>query len=158
MQRLTEEQRKLWAVDGYVRIEGALSPDQVEFFSAQVDAMRERPGWEPKSGELPRGHYGWVERSANQDPEGFMDRRDILPYHQAFIDLIDQSPVFDLIVDVMGPYICFSMSQAIVRASGDGFPGLHPHRWRRGPAQRPRDRDEPAHRRQGALPPHRRRG
>ena len=51
-----------------------------------------------------------------------MDRRDILPYNQAFIDLIDKEK-FDLIVDIMGPNIIFSMSQAIVRGSGDGFPG-----------------------------------
>ena len=32
MQRLTEEQRTQWAVDGYLCIEGALKPDEVEFF------------------------------------------------------------------------------------------------------------------------------
>ena len=44
-------------------------------------------------------------------------------YHQAFIDLIDRPPVFDLILDLMGPYIQFSMSQAIIRASTEMFPG-----------------------------------
>jgi ectoine hydroxylase-related dioxygenase (phytanoyl-CoA dioxygenase family) len=52
-----------------------------------------------------------------------MDRRDLLTYHQAFIDLIDRPRVFDLILDLMGPYIQFSMSQAIVRASTETFPG-----------------------------------
>ena len=52
-----------------------------------------------------------------------MDRRDLLPYHQAFIDLINHPAVFDLILDLMGPYIQFSMSQAIIRASTDMFPG-----------------------------------
>ena len=52
-----------------------------------------------------------------------MDRRDLLPYHKAFRDLIDKPEVFDLVVDIMGPYILFSMSQAIVRASTDTFPG-----------------------------------
>jgi hypothetical protein len=32
-----------------------------------------------------------------------MDRRDLLTYHQAFIDLIDRPRVFDLILDLMGP-------------------------------------------------------
>ena len=41
----------------------------------------------------------------------------------AFIDLIDRPAIFDLILDLMGPYIQFSMSQAIVRASTDLFPG-----------------------------------
>ena len=123
MQRLTEEQRTQWAVDGYLCIEGALKQDEVEFFSSEIDRFRKLPGWEPLSGMLPRGHYGWVEKCADQDPAAFMDRRDILPYNQAFIDLIDKENVFDLIVDIMGPNIIFSMSQAIVRGSGDGFPG-----------------------------------
>ena len=120
MQQLTEEQRNQWAVDGYLCIEGALKSDEVEFFSSEIDRFRKLPGWEPLSGMLPRGHYGWVEKCADQDPEAFMDRRDILPYNQAFIDLIDKENVFDLIVDIMGPNIIFSMSQAIVRGSGDG--------------------------------------
>jgi ectoine hydroxylase-related dioxygenase (phytanoyl-CoA dioxygenase family) len=72
---------------------------------------------------LPRGHYGWVDHADDLDPDGFMDRRDLLPYHRAFRDLIDRPEIFDLIVDIMGPYILFSMSQAIVRASTDQFPG-----------------------------------
>ncbi len=123
MQKLTAEQRKRWSIDGYLHLEGTLSPDQVEFFSDQLDEFRARPGWEPMSGMLPRGHYSWVERCVDQNPEAFMDRRDILPYHQAFIDMIDASPVFDLIVDIMGPNIIFSMSQAIVRGSTEEFPG-----------------------------------
>jgi hypothetical protein len=122
MQKLTDLQRELWAVDGYLQLEGALSPQEVEFFSDQIDQVRARPGYEPAPQELPRGHYKWVDH-ADPDPTSFMDRRDLLPYHQAFIDLIDRPNVFDLVVDLMGPYIQFSMSQAIVRAANDGFPG-----------------------------------
>jgi len=123
MQKLTERQRTDLAVDGYIVVENALSPDEVALFSEEIDNMRARPGWEPMSGMLPRGHYGWVDKCPDQNPDAFMDRRDILSYHQAFIDLIDRPNVFDLIVDIMGPNILFSMSQAIVRGSGDGFPG-----------------------------------
>ena len=119
---LTEEQREQWAVDGYLQLEGALSPAEVEFFSRQIDRVRTQPGYEPAPGKLPRGHYGWVDH-ADPNPEAFMDRRDLLSYHQAFIDLIDRPRVFDLILDLMGPYIQFSMSQAIVRASTETFPG-----------------------------------
>src|SRR5476649_1139560 len=68
---LTEAQREQWAVDGYLQLEGALSPPEVTFFS----------------------------------------------------DLLDKPAIFDLILDLMGPYIQFSMSQAIIRASTDMFPG-----------------------------------
>jgi Phytanoyl-CoA dioxygenase (PhyH) len=119
---LTEAQREQWAVDGYLQLEGALSPAEVDFFSDQIDRVRRQPGYEPAPAKLPRGHYAWVDH-ADPNPEAFMDRRDLLAYHQAFIDLIDRPRVFDLILDLMGPYIQFSMSQAIVRASTETFPG-----------------------------------
>lgn len=118
---LTEEQREQWAVDGYLQIEGALSPAEVDFFSDLLDDVRTKPGFEPAAAELQRGHYAW--KLPDQKKDAFMDRRDLLPYHQAFIDLIDRPRIFDLILDLMGPYIQFSMSQAIIRASTDMFPG-----------------------------------
>lgn len=121
MQVLTDLQREQWAVDGYLQLEGVLSPEEVEFFADRVDRVRTLPGYEPSRSQMP-GHYAWVEH-ADPDPEAFMDRRNLLPYHQTFVDLIDRPGLFDLVLDIMGPYIQFSMSQAIVRASADGFPG-----------------------------------
>ena len=121
MQTLTAEQRDKWAIDGYLHLEQVFSPQEVAFFGAELERMRLKPGWEP--GDLPRGHYEWVQQSANPNPESFMDRRDILSYHDAFIELIDRPSVFDLIVDLMGPYLLLSMTQAIVRASTPDFPG-----------------------------------
>ena len=123
MKTLTDTQRSKWAIDGYLQLEQVLSSEEVAFFSEQLDQMRKKPGWEPAPSELPRGHYAWVQRSANQDPKDFMDRRDILAYDQAFIDLMDRPGVFDLVIDIMGPYLLHSMSQAIVRASTEEFPG-----------------------------------
>ena len=120
MQTLSKEQRRRWEIDGYIHLEGVFDAEETAFFCDQVDKMRAKPGWEPT--DLPRGHYGWVEH-ATPDPESFMDRRDILSYHDAFIELIDRPGVFDLVVDIMGPYLAFSMSQAIVRASTPDFPG-----------------------------------
>jgi len=123
MQTLSAEQRRTWAIDGYLHVPKVLDATLVSHLSSQIDAMRHRPGWEPRPGALPRGHYGWVEQCPDLDPDAFMDRRDVLAYDQAFIDLIDHAPVFDLIVDIMGPNIMFSMSQAIVRASTTEFAG-----------------------------------
>ena len=122
MRTLTDLQREQWAVDGYLQVPGALSPAEVELFSHEIDRVRRLPGYEPAPEDLQRGHYAWVDH-ADLDPDAFMDRRDLLPYHQAFIDLIDRPDIFDLVVDIMGPHIQFSMSQAIVRASTDTFPG-----------------------------------
>src|SRR3990167_9791125 len=90
---LTEAQREQWAVDGYLQIEGALSPAEVDFFSTLLDdTVRTEPGYEPAPGALPRGHYAW--KLPDQNKDAFMDRRDLLPYHQAFIDLIDRPAMF----------------------------------------------------------------
>ena len=95
MQRLTEEQRRRWGTDGYLHLHGVLSAQEVAFFSEQLDRVRAQPGYEPS--DLPRGHYGWLPHADKSANDGFMDRRDLLPYDQSFIDLIDRPNVFDLI-------------------------------------------------------------
>ena len=121
MQRLSDEQRRQWSTDGYLHLRGALSPDEVALYRQEVDRIRGLPGYEPS--DLPRGHYGWLPHADDLDSEGFMDRRHLLEYGEPFIRLMDHSPVFDLIVDLMGPYVLLSMTQAIVRASSHNFPG-----------------------------------
>ena len=124
METLTTEQRRQWQTDGYLHLEGVLDDAQVAFFSDEVDRIRTVPGWEPKHDpELPIGHYAWLDHATDLDPGGFMDRRDLLTYHQGFIDLIDATPVFDYIVDIMGPNILLSMTQAVVRPGDPKFPG-----------------------------------
>ena len=122
MNHLTDKQREQWAIDGYLHLEHALTPRQVDFFSKEFDRMRPEPGWEPCP-DGPLGHYAWLDHTPDLDPEGYMDRRDVLPYDAAFIDLIDHPPVFDLVVDIMGPYLLLSMTHAIVRASTTKFRG-----------------------------------
>ena len=57
MQTLTDAQRELWNSDGYLHLEGALSPEQVRFFSDEMDRIRGIPGYEPDPNpELPMGH------------------------------------------------------------------------------------------------------
>ncbi|NKB97200.1 MAG: hypothetical protein GKR90_01685 [Pseudomonadales bacterium] len=124
MHKLDDQQRKQWHTDGYLHIEGALTAEQVEFFNAEMARFRGQPGYEPDNNpELPIGHYAWLDHARDLDPGGFMDRRDLLSYHQAFIDLIDHEPIFDYVVDIMGPNILLSMTQAIARPPTDKFPG-----------------------------------
>ena len=121
MRTLTPLQRSQWAADGYLHLEAVLSDAEVEFFSNQLDRVRALPGFEPS--DLPRGHYGWLPHASDLDTEGFMDRRHLLDYDDSFIALIDRPEIFDLIVDIMGPYLLLSMTQAIVRPSTDTFAG-----------------------------------
>jgi ectoine hydroxylase-related dioxygenase (phytanoyl-CoA dioxygenase family) len=124
MQTLTEQQRRKFQTDGYLLIEAALDVDDVRFFSREIDRIRQLPGYEPDNDpDLPIGHYAWLDHAKSLDNNGFMDRRELLPYGNAFIDLIDRPPVFDYIVDLMGTNIMLSMTQAIVRPSTEKFPG-----------------------------------
>lgn len=124
MQKLTAAQRELWASEGYLHLEGVLDREQVQFFSDEMDRIRGLPGWEPDNNpELNIGHYAQLPHAKDTDLSGFMDRRDLLSYHPAFIDLIDASPVFDYVVDIMGCNILLSMTQAIARPPTDKFPG-----------------------------------
>ncbi len=106
MQKLADEHSRRFQSDGYLHIEQVLNTDEVEFFRNEIDRIRQIPGYEPdKNPDMPRGHYGWMDHTQDLDSEGFMDRKELLIYGQPFIDLIDSAPVFDYIVDLMGPNI-----------------------------------------------------
>ena len=106
--------------DGFVHIEGALSSEQASQYSSLLEGVRGQPGWEPdKSEGVPDAHYKMVQKSDSP----FMDRRDLLRYHQRFIDLIDTDPVFQFILALMGPHIFLSMAQGIIRSPHQEFAG-----------------------------------
>ena len=97
---LNAEQKRQWAVDGYLQLPQVLSADEVAVLSAQVDDFRAKPGYEPA--DHPQGHYLWMNHCEDLESTGFMDRRHLLAYHHAFIDLIDRPGIFDRIVDLDG--------------------------------------------------------
>lgn len=124
MHRLSTEQQRRFQTEGYLHLEQVLDAELVQHLSAEMDRIRALPGWEPDNDpNLNIGHYAWLDHAKDLDVDGFMDRRDLLPYDQAFIDLIDHQPVFDYIVDLMGVNIMLSMTQAIARPVSDTFPG-----------------------------------
>ena len=122
--KLSEQQLEHWNTHGYLHLESVLNEKEVAHFSSEMDRIRALPGFEPDNDPaLPIGHYKWLESARDLDAEGFMDRRDLLIYGQNFIDLMDQTPLFDYVLQIMGPNIMLSMTQAIVRNSSNKFPG-----------------------------------
>jgi len=124
VEKLSAAQLEQWHTDGYLHLESVLTQSEVKHFLQEMDRIRALPGYEPDNDpELPMGHYKWLESAKDLDTNGFMDRRDLLIYSPAFIDLMDQAPIFDYILQIMGPNIMLSMTQAIVRNATDKFPG-----------------------------------
>ena len=124
MLQLSDEQRHIFETDGYLHLEGVLNPDEVSLFSGEMERIRQLPGFEASTDpKVPIGHYEWRDHATDLDENGELDRHDLLPYHQVFIDLLDRAPVIDYIVDLMGPNIMYSLSQAICRKPSPNFPG-----------------------------------
>ena len=63
MQKLTEEQRNDFAINGYLHLKGVLGAEEVDTLSDELDRVRLEPGYEPSN--LPRGHYGWLPHAAD---------------------------------------------------------------------------------------------
>ena len=121
--KLSEKQLQQWNTHGYLHLESVLDNEQVARFISEMDRIRGVPGYEPDNDPaLPIGHYKGLESARDLDTEGFMDRRALLIYGKDFIELMDQSPLFDYILQIMGPNIMLSMNKAIVRNSSYTFP------------------------------------
>lgn len=93
-------QLRAWNTDGYLVLPGVLSSAQVLSLRRDVDRLRKR------SKEKRPG----VRRKAG------LDQRNILSSSPRFVELIDPTPVFDIALQLLGPYIQLSMAQAIIRA------------------------------------------
>ena len=96
---LNDTQRRQWASDGYLVLKEALPKTMVARLLRQVDRLHRRE----------------VRSSAHAQARPGMDRRNILPDSQEFIDMIDHSSILEPVVELMGPYIQLSMAEAIVR-------------------------------------------
>ena len=124
MLKLDPALKRQFHTDGYIVLKGLLSESEIDHFNGELDRIRRLPGYEPDND--PRfniGHYSFVDHAKDLDPSGFMDRRELLDYSPHLISLIDRAPAFDYLVDLMGPNIMLSMTQAIVRPPSDKFPG-----------------------------------
>ena len=96
---LNDTRQRQWVSDGYLLLQGVLPQTTVTRLIRQVDRL----------------HRTEIRGTPDAKVRPGMDRRNILPDGQEFIDLIDQPAIFGLVVDLMGSYIQLSMAEAIVR-------------------------------------------
>jgi len=105
---LTEEQQQQWAIDGYLVLKDVLSRDEIKLFSKEIDRL----------------HRKHVIRNPDVDSKKGLDRRNLLPDSDVFIELMDHPAVFDLVLDLMGPYIQLSMAEGMIRPPLPDYSGF----------------------------------
>ena len=95
---LTEDQKRQWKADGYIVLEGALSPAEIKGLTAVVDDMYEAYLQQP-----------------DVKPDSPFDRRNVMEEHDIFVELMDHPVTFPVVLELLDPYIQLSMSEILVR-------------------------------------------
>ena len=106
--RFTEKQKSQWAIDGYVVMEGLLNPTEVAEITGHVDKLFD----------------DYLARNPDVERKAGMDYRDALEVCEPLIDMIDHPRVFDVVLDLLGPYIQLSMAEVLVRHPNPDFAGF----------------------------------
>jgi hypothetical protein len=107
-QTLTAEQKRQWATDGYVLLEGVLGKDEVRGISRVVDRLYRQHAPPDKKTRIKKT----------------LDRRNVLGDDDLFIEFMDHPATFDLVLDVLGPNIQLSMAEMVVRQPDPRFKGF----------------------------------
>ena len=102
-----EEQKRQWAIDGYLVLKGVLSRPEVNRLTRAVD-------------RLYRKH---VTQSKDADPKKGLERFNVMEASDIFVELIDYPSTFNLVLDLLGSYIQLSISEVVVRPPNPDFKG-----------------------------------
>ena len=95
---LTEEQTCHWKQNGYLLLKGILSPDKVRNLTIVVDQMHAEHLKQPEA-----------------EPHADFDQRNVMEENNIFVDMMDHPTTFQVVLELMGPYIGLGMSEVIVR-------------------------------------------
>ncbi len=113
---LTDAQKLAFEKQGYLVIEGALAPAQVQHFLQIADAMEAR-----------------ARRASASPPEQFLEIRNAIAREHALLELLDWPATFPLVAELMGPAIQLNTSHVMVRppqpqGTGAEFKAIDWHR------------------------------
>ena len=107
--QLNEQQRCQWTNDGYLLLKGLLSPLEVKRFAREVD-------------RLYREHVPRDDRVSGKGMDIYFAIED----SEVLMELIDYPPIFDIALELMGPYIQLSMAEVLVRPPNPEAEGYTP--------------------------------
>ena len=113
---LTEEQKCQWKKDGYLVLKGVLSAEEIEKLTTVVDQMDEE-------------HQKQLSANSSQDKSDVksytgLNKLNIIDDSDIFIELIDHPATFPVVLELLGPFIQLSMSQAMIRPPSPENKGL----------------------------------
>ena len=119
---LTEEQKYQWKKEGYLVLKGVLSAEEIKRLTAVVDQMAEEHREQLSSGGAQNG----------VDARSYtgLNKLNIIEESNIFVGLMDHPATFPVVLELLGPFIQLSMSQAMIRVPNPEDTGfshaLHP--------------------------------
>ena len=105
--KLTEDQRQQWERDGYFVLPDALTSHEVVSLTQALDQLYQQHVVDNPEADAAKG----------------MDRRNVMEDDDAFVELMDHPGILGVVVDLLGPYIQLSMSEAVIRLPDPEFKG-----------------------------------
>ena len=106
--RITEEQRRQWATDGYIVIKNALLPEDITALCEEVDRL----------------YNEHLLKNPEADVRREFSRRPVVEDSSVFLKMMDYKSIFGLVLDLLGPCIQLSMSQALIRPANTEYYGF----------------------------------
>ena len=113
---LTEEQKCQWKEDGYLVLKGVLSDEEIKNVTTVVDQMDEE--------HREQLHSEGVQNESDAKPYTGLNKLNIIENSDIFVELMDHPVTFPVVLELLGPFIQLSMSQAMIRPPNPENKGL----------------------------------
>ncbi len=113
---LTEKQKCQWKEDGYLVLKGVLSAEEIKNLTAVIDQIDEEHRKQLRS-EDPQNRL-------DVKPYTGLNKLNIIEDNDIFVELMDHPITFPVVLELLGPFIQLSMSQAMIRPPNPEGKGL----------------------------------
>ena len=113
---LTDKQKYQWKKDGYLVLKGVLSEEDIKNLTAAVDQMDEQ-----HRKQLPANDS---QNKPGVKPYDGLNKLNIIEDSDIFVELMDHRATFPVVLELLGPFIQLSMSQAMIRPPNPKNKGL----------------------------------
>ena len=113
---LTEEQKYQWNKDGYLVLKGVLTEAEIQKLTTVVDQIDAEHRKQLRS-ENPQDGSG-------VKPYAGLNKLNIIEDSYIFVELMDHPVTFPVVLELLGPFVQLSMSQAMIRPPNPDNKGL----------------------------------